>query len=253
MSVDEMLENHIHESWNDLFNNTMKEKLEEIFQKLEEKYGNLPNPPYQPTGKAIFNVFTMNISKIKVVILGQDPYPTEGYAMGYAFAVPEGKEMQKSLKNIEEVIKKKVIKKESDLANHLEPEWKTLKYWIEGGVFLLNTALTVEKNNAGSSFHLKLWEEFTKEVIKYIISKKHPYLCIWMLWGKDKKKGAQRFEEDIKKYIKDIEEISTKDGKNYILKAPHPAVPNNSFRECGYKNFLDANEILLGEKEIIKW
>ncbi len=215
MSVDEMLEDIIHEndSWNDLFNNKMKEKLEGILSKIA-------NTSYQPTGKAIFNVFKMPISKIKVVILGQDPYPTQGYAMGYAFAVPADKKIPKSLS---------AIKKE--INNDEDPKWQTLKHWRDSGVFLLNTALTVEKNKPGS--HLAFWKDFTKEVIKFI-SKTHP--CIWMLWGRK----AQKFKNVIKESNK----------KNHILEAPHPA-RGNGFHKCGRKNFLDANKIL--GKDEIRW
>ena len=206
-----------------------------IKELLNERFRNLPNTQYLPEKKDIFNVFKMPISKIKVVILGQDPYPTEGYAMGYAFAVPKGKEIPKSLNEIKKVIN-----------NNEDPKWQTLEHWIKSGVFLLNTALTVEIDNAGS--HLKFWKNFTKEVIKYI-SIEHP--CIWMLWGVKAKK--------FKKYIcepkevsseKDIEGISIKDKKNYILEAPHPA-RGNGFRKYGHKNFFYANKIL--GKEKIKW
>jgi len=214
----------IDESWNELLKKKLKEELDGIFSELSKK------PPYQPKGKNIFNVFKMPISDIKVVILGQDPYPTEGKATGRAFAVPPEYKVGKreSLSVIKEEIEKEKVANCLDLKD----EWQTLEHWIRSGVFLLNTALTVEIDNAGS--HLKFWKDFTKEVIKYI-SIEHP--CIWMLWGKK----AQKFKKIIKKSSE----------KNYILEAPHPAARDNSFRECGYKNFLDANKRL--GKDKIKW
>ncbi|MDR2583229.1 MAG: uracil-DNA glycosylase [Fibromonadaceae bacterium] len=187
---------------------------------LNEKFLNLPNTQYLPEKKNIFNVFKMPISEIKIVILGQDPYPTQGYAMGYAFAVPADKEMPKSLR---------VIKKE--INNDEDPNWQTLKHWRDCGVFLLNTALTVERNKPGS--HLAFWKDFTNQVIEYI-SKTHP--CIWMLWGRK----AQKFKNIIKEGNK----------KNHILEAPHPAARGNGFHKCGHKNFLEANKIL-GKNKII--
>jgi len=245
--LDEMLED-IDESWNELLKKNLKKKLEGIFRELSKK------PPYQPKGKDIFNVFKMPIDKIKVVILGQDPYPTEGKATGYAFAVPPKFGMQGSLSVIREE-----IEKEFDLDKHSNSkEWKSLEHWIKSGVFLLNTALTVEIGKPRYHLKLKIWENFTKEVIKYI-SEKHP--CIWLLWGR----GAQSFEENIsepKKEVSDenIEKISIKNEVNYVLKAPHPSPStydgkygNRLFCKIGHKNFSYANEILkkLGKEEII--
>jgi len=221
----------IDKNWKEMLNEKFKEKSrDEIWKKIRKDIlDKFPDTQFQPEEKNIFNVFEMLRSEIKVVILGQDPYPTPGDAMGYAFAVKkEIKEIPKSLKLIKNVIEEKF-----GLANYSEP-WQTLKHWRDSGVFLLNTALTIGKNKDS---HLGFWRNFTKrkkgftnKVIEYISETSEKYPCIWMLWGRE----AKKFKETIKK-IND---------KNYILEAPHPAVRDNSFCECVYYNFLDANKIL---------
>jgi len=244
-SWDNMLEEKFEgKTWDEI----LKEILDEI---LKEK----PKTLYQPKGKEdIFKVFEMNIKKINVVILGQDPYPTKGKATGYAFAVPPEYKLgnQESLSVIREEIEKefKIKFKEED-----KKKWQTLKHWRDSGVFLLNTALTVEikkKEKADSHPHLYFWKGFTEKVIEYI-SKNHP--CIWMLWGKD----AQRFKGnicntfDVKvNSIETIEKTLISDKINYILETSHPSPKSNTKGFKGCNHFLNANKILkkLGKDEI---
>src|ERR1051326_4628371 len=135
----------IHPSWQPFIDDVLNraEDLRELNTQI------LPNIEYYPAKENIFNVFRMPLEDIKVVILGQDPYPKEGQAIGYAFAVSESTNKPASLRIIE-----KEIGHEID---------KTLSHWREQGVFLLNTALTVEKGKAGS--HLNYWQNFTRQVI----------------------------------------------------------------------------------------
>lgn len=205
----------IHPSWKPIIDILNED---EELKKLNKDI--LPNCTYYPNRQDIFNVFSMDLKDIKVVILGQDPYPNEGQALGYAFAVSETTTKPASLRIIE-----KEVGHEID---------KTLFNWRQQGVFLLNTALTVEAKKAGS--HLKYWENFTKEVIKYI-SFNNP--CIWLLWG------AKAFQYE--KYL----------GKeNNILKAPHPAAEayKSGAGYIGCKHFEIVNSILVEQnKEIINW
>lgn len=209
----------IHPSWKPILNILNED---EELKKLNKDI--LPNCKYYPEKQDIFNVFSMPLEDIKVVILGQDPYPNEGQALGYAFAVSETTGKPASLRIIE-----KEVGHEID---------KTLFNWREQGVFLLNTALTVEAKKAGS--HLKYWENFTREVIKYI-SFNNP--CIWLLWGAK----AQQYST----YIS-----GNSIQGNLILTAPHPAAEayKAGAGYIGCKHFEIVNSILVKQnKEIINW
>ena len=189
-----------------------------VKQVLQEKKGNLKyldtilQNKYYPNRDDIFNVFQMPLQDIKVVILGQDPYPKEGQAIGYAFAVNEGVSKPASLRIIE-----KEVGHEID---------RTFESWREQGVFLLNTALTVGANKAGS--HIEYWKGFTNFLISYI-SNNQP--CIWLLWGK----YAQGFKGAI-----------TTNKPNIVLEAPHPA--SEAYKSgsgfIGCNHFKQVNEIL---------
>jgi len=152
----------IHESWKPYVTDLLK-ALPEITQ-LNTNI--LPNErKYYPAPQDIFNVFQMPLQDIKVVILGQDPYPKEGQAIGYAFAVNEDISKPASLKIIEK-----------EVGHELD---RTLLNWREQGVFLLNTALTVRAGQAGS--HIRYWDNFTKSIISHISRENK---CIWLLWGR---------------------------------------------------------------------
>jgi len=205
----------IHPSWQPLIDNILEkdENLKVLNQQI------LPNIKYYPKGEYIFNVFQMPVEDIKVVILGQDPYPREGQAIGYAFAVSKETSKPASLRIIER-----------EIGHEID---KTLFTWREQGVFLLNTALTVQAGKAGS--HLGYWDNFIRHVINYI-SNVNP--CIWLLWG-------------VKAQI--YYNICNRDG-NRVITAPHPAAetysPGAGF--IGSKCFQKVNQILesQGKKKI---
>jgi len=183
----------------------------------------LPNCTFYPQAENIFNVFSMPVDDIKVVILGQDPYPKKGQAIGYAFAVDAQCSIPQSLN---------IIIKEIDDNNlkRADRRWRTLTHWTQQGVFLLNTALTVEEGKAGS--HLKYWNNFTVEVIKYISNRNK---VVWLLWGKK----AQAYKEFIAE-------------NNVVLEAPHPAAETYNGGTAGFfgcKHFSKVNDIL--EEKII--
>jgi uracil-DNA glycosylase len=225
----------IHESWHKhlqpLFDDVKMQKIKEDI---------LPKISFYPESKNIFRVFSMPLDDIKVVILGQDPYPN-GEAIGLAFAVSGDSQVPASLR---------VIRREIEETIPPPDKWKTLEHWQEQGVFLLNTALTVQAKNAGS--HLGIWQWFTREVIK-IISKESS--CIWMLWGAK----AQSFKEYIDKALvwsntsslaSDFVEC------NIILEAPHPAAElyGGKKKFSGCNHFKICNEILkLQNKPIINF
>lgn len=235
---------NIHESWNPIIPILYQEPLKTLNTVV------LPEISSQPRKSDIFNVFSMPVNEIKVVILGQDPYPMPNTAIGRAFAVSEGTKIPASLKNIREEIL--ISLGVESFKKNTGENWKTLQHWQEQGIFLLNTALTVETARIGS--HLKYWEYFTQRVISHI-SVENP--CIWMFWGK----AAQRFIPYINQnpfHVKGysnvtIQEIPSNVDFNYILTAPHPAAESYSGGKAGFlgcNHFKYANVILNKTKNL---
>lgn len=154
-----------------------------------------------PTEENMFKSFRSTpFNKVVAVILGMDPYPNKHkgqiVANGLAFSTDVPNYTPPSLKQIYKAIKKCLYQEDDTSVSDMD-----LNMWAQDGVFLLNTALTIESGKSGS--HLKLWEEFTTQVIKTIDDRNtNVFFC---LWGKD----AQKF----KHLISD---------RNYILTAPHP-------------------------------
>lgn len=171
-----------------------------------------------PPASLIFNAFELcPFDKVKVVIIGQDPYHGAGQAHGLCFSVNDGVQFPPSLVNIFKEI-------ERDLQIPFPPSGN-LTRWAQQGVFLLNATLSVREGMAGSHQN-KGWEEFTDRVIKEISDKKSN--VVFMLWGSyAQRKGAI---------------IDTK--KHCVLKAVHPS-PLSAYRGfigCGH--FGMANQYL---------
>lgn len=181
-----------------------------------------------PPGRDIFNAFWhCPIDKVKVVILGQDPYHGPDQAHGLSFSVKPGIPFPPSLLNIFKEIK-------SDLGKDLPPNGD-LTRWADQGVFLLNATLTVQATLAGSHQN-KGWEQFTDEVIRKISdSQTH---VVFMLWGAYAQKKAVLIDES----------------KHLILKAPHPS-PLSAYRGfLGCKHFSQANAYLISNGvDPIEW
>lgn len=174
----------------------------------------------------IFTAFNLTpFEKIKVVILGQDPYHGKGQAQGLAFSVPEGMLLPPSLRNI-------LLEYHDDLG-YVMPSRGDLSKWAEEGVFLLNTVLTVRAGEA-HSHKGRGWETFTDAVIRLISDKKEN--VVFILWGKPAQDKSKLIDES----------------KHLILKAPHPS-PLSSYRGFfGSKPFTKTNTYLIehGIKEI---
>lgn len=191
---------------------------------LEEKRAYKVFPP----GNRIFAAFDHTpFSKVKVVILGQDPYHNDGQAHGLCFSVPDGVAIPPSLVNIYKELN-------SDIGIQI-PKSGNLEKWANQGVLLLNATLTVRAYQAGS--HQKRgWENFTDEVIRQL-SVRHNGL-VFILWGS----YAQAKESMIDT------------SKHYILKAVHPS-PLSVYRGFfGCRHFSKTNELLIAAgKEPIDW
>ncbi|HVB19951.1 MAG TPA: uracil-DNA glycosylase [Candidatus Paceibacterota bacterium] len=182
-----------------------------------------------PPAKNIFRAFDLcPFEKVKVVILGQDPYHNPRQANGLAFAVNTDTRIPPSLQNIFKEI-------ESDLGKPLVHIDGDLSRWAEQGVFLLNATLTVRAHNAGSHQE-KGWEQFTDAVIR-ALSEERTNLA-FMLWGNyAKAKGAH------------IDRT-----KNLVLEAPHPSPFSAASGFFGCKHFSKVNEYLIAHNETqIDW
>lgn len=170
-----------------------------------------------PPGPQIFHAYNSTpFDKVKVVVIGQDPYHGEGQAMGLSFSVPRGIAVPASLKNIYKELNQ-------DLGLPV-PQHGDLSKWAEQGVFLLNAMLTVEQNNAGS--HRKIgWQEFTDATIRQLSDKRDG--LVFLLWG--------NFARSKKVLIDEM--------KHYVLESMHPSpLAGGAFIGC--RHFSKTNDIL---------
>lgn len=211
-----------------LKNEFEKEYYLKLSDFLNKEYTSKPNAIF-PEAKFIFRALdSCPIENVKVVILGQDPYPTKGHAHGLCFSVNEEvKPFPKSLVNIFKEI-------ESDLGIPF-PENGSLVRWAEQGVMLLNATLTVEEGKPESHAH-KGWEVFTDAVIQVLNEKTEG--VVYLLWGSKAHEKAQKVDAS----------------KNLILKSVHPS-PLSAYRGFfGCKHFSLTNEYLIAmNKNPINW
>jgi uracil-DNA glycosylase len=183
--------------------------------KTEKSQGKIIYPP----GSFIFNAFnTTPFDKVKVVILGQDPYHGPGQAHGLCFSVQNGVPPPPSLVNI--------FKELNDDIGVPIPNHGNLTHWAEQGVFLLNASLTVRAGEPMS--HSKIgWAQFTDEVIKKISALKMH--AVFILWGK--------FAQEKK--------ILIDESKHCILKSAHPSPLSAHAGFFGCKHFSKTNAYLM--------
>lgn len=181
-----------------------------------------------PPGRLIFNAFNLcPFDKVKVVLIGQDPYHEPGQAHGLCFSVNDGVQFPPSLNNIFKEIK-------DDTGADI-PTSGNLTRWAEQGVLLLNATLTVREHMAGS--HQKHgWEEFTDEVIRTISNEREG--IVFILWGSYAQSKAQLIDSS----------------KHFILKSAHPS-PLSAYRGFfGNHHFSLTNMYLQKRGESpIKW
>jgi len=184
------------------------------FLKIEKAQGKIIYPP----GSLIFNAFNKTpFNKVKVVIIGQDPYHGPGQAHGLSFSVQPGIKPPPSLINIYKEL-------QTDIGLPT-PTSGNLDHWAEQGVLLLNAALTVRANEPAS--HAKAgWTDFTNAVISKISDEKTG--VVFLLWG--------RFAHDKQSLIDET--------RHFVLKAAHPSPFSADKGFFGCKHFSKTNEIL---------
>ncbi len=191
---------------------------------LEKRAGKI----IYPEGKDIFNAMNLiSFEKLKVVILGQDPYHGPGQAHGLCFSVKPGVTPPPSLKNIYKEL-------QDDLGIPVSGHG-FLKSWAQQGILLLNSVLTVEKNRA-ASHQGKGWERFTDAIIAKINSE-HSGL-VFLLWGSYAQKKGRIIDNT----------------KHLVLRSPHPSPLSAHRGFLGNKHFSQTNSYLESRsKEPIHW
>lgn len=208
----------IEASWKEVLKDEFKKPyFQQIvtFLKTEKAAGKTIYPP----GPLIFNAFNQTpFNKVKVVLLGQDPYHGKGQAHGLSFSVSNGIPPPPSLINIFKEI-------QNDTGISMPSQYGNLTRWAEQGVLLLNAALTVRATEAFS--HAKIgWAEFTDAVIQKISDKKEG--IVFLLWGK--------FAQDKQSLIDET--------KHFVLKAAHPSPFSADKGFFGCKHFSKTNDLL---------
>lgn len=179
-----------------------------------------------PPGPLIFNAFNAcPFDRVRVVIIGQDPYHEPGQAHGLCFSVNDGVEVPPSLQNIYKELNR-------DLGLPI-PTSGNLQHWAEQGVLLLNATLTVQAHRAGSHQN-KGWEELTDAAIMALNQQRHG--LVYMLWGSYAQRKGQWIDRR----------------KNLVLTAPHPS-PLSAYRGfigCGHFSAANAYLINHGQSPI---
>ena len=219
----------IEASWKNILNNELEQKyFLELSKKVDQFYRE-DKVQIFPKKKEVFRAFDLcPFEKVKVVILGQDPYPTKGYANGLSFSVNDDiYPFPKSLNNIFKEI-------HNDIGISF-PENGDLTRWAEQGVLLLNTVLTVEEGSPDSHKGIG-WEKFTNGVIELLSDQKQE--LVFMLWGAKATAKTSLINED----------------KHMVLSSVHPS-PLSAYRGFfGCKHFSKANDYLNENNlSVINW
>ncbi len=205
------------ESWKEVLQNEFEK---DYFYQLRTFLVNekKANKTIYPPGSLIFNAFNSTpFEKVKVIILGQDPYHGKGQAHGLCFSVQHGIKPPPSLKNMYKEL-------HSDLGISI-PNHGCLQKWADQGVFLLNAILTVEASKP-ASHQKKGWEQFTDAVIKTLSEKREG--IVFLLWGSFAKSKASLIDRE----------------KHHILTSTHPSPFSAHYGFLGCKHFSKANQLL---------
>ncbi len=201
----------VHESWREVLA-PVKDRIHRMgdFLRAEEAY--------LPAGEDVLRAFQDPFDEVKVLIVGQDPYPTPGHAMGLSFSTAPGVKPPRSLVNI--------YKELNDDLGVEPPADGDLTAWSAQGVLLLNRVLTV-RPGAAASHRGKGWEEVTECAIRALAQRGRPLVAI--LWGRDAQ-SAGRFLGDVPR-----------------IESPHPSPLSASRGFFGSRPFSRANEALVAQ------
>jgi uracil-DNA glycosylase len=217
---------NIEQSWKEILKQEFeKEYFNNLVSFVKKEYS---QHAVYPPGNLIFNAFNLcPFDKVKVVIIGQDPYHGQGQAHGLCFSVNEGVTFPPSLRNIFKEIN-------NDLGIEM-PKSGNLTHWAKQGVFLINATLTVRAHQAGSH-QKKGWETFTDTVISLIAQKKEN--IVFILWGAYAQRKAEMIDAN----------------KHLILKSVHPSPLSASRGFFGNHHFSLTNKYLTDKNiEPVNW
>ncbi|MEZ8105511.1 uracil-DNA glycosylase [Vibrio cortegadensis] len=214
--------------WNDVIES---EKQKAYFQALVEFVGSQrkQGKSIYPPESDVFNAFEhTEISKVKVVILGQDPYHGANQAHGLCFSVLPGIKTPPSLRNMYKELAE-------DIDGFVIPDHGYLTSWADQGVLLLNTVFTVEEGLAHS--HSKCgWETFSDKVIEVLNAQGDG--IVFLLWGAHAQKKGQMIDRE----------------RHYVLAAPHPSPLSARRGFFGCQHFSQTNQLLIDSgKQPINW
>lgn len=216
----------IESSWKSVLSEEFEKKyFEELSEFVKQEY--ITHKIY-PKGNLIFNAFDQcPFDKLKVVILGQDPYHGPGQAHGLCFSVNDGVAFPPSLRNIFKELN-------GDVGKEI-PKSGNLENWAKQGVLLLNATLTVRANQAGSH-QKKGWEQFTDAVIHKINDLKQN--VVFILWGNYAISKGKFIDQN----------------KHLVLTSVHPSPLSASRGYFGNNHFSKANDYLVRNKRgAINW
>jgi uracil-DNA glycosylase len=192
------------------------EKVTQMGQFLREEIA--AGRRYLPAGPNVLRAFSFPFDQVRVLIVGQDPYPTPGHAVGLSFSVaPDVRPLPRSLENI-------FAEYASDLG-YPQPSCGDLTPWADRGVLLLNRVLTVQPSNS-ASHRGKGWESVTECAIRALVERKQPMVAI--LWGRD--------ASTLKPMLVGDDCLS--------IESPHPSPLSASRGFFGSRPFSRANELL---------
>lgn len=238
-----MLKNHpllpesTHSSWDYFFNEEIQQSLNLIYDILKNE------EEITPPANLMLRFFELDLSAIKVIVLGQDPYPQEGVATGRAFEVKSLQSWHDSFRNtsLRNIVRALYsmddendpltftqIKKEIlDDQFHILPPNQLFEHWENEGVLLLNTSFSCKIGSPGS--HSDMWLPFTLQLLSYI-NEQQPEIY-WLLWGAHARKVVNHFAL-----------------KN-VLKSHHPMICSNREEDFLFGKINHFREL----KEIIDW
>lgn len=207
----------LEKSWSDaLLSNLPASELRRLWSFVEKEYAG--GKQIFPTESEIFAALDLTpFDRVKVVLLGQDPYFRPGQAHGLCFSVPKGVKPPRSLQMIFSELG-------SDVRDFKKPASGDLTPWAKQGVLLLNMALTVEEGASGS--HQEQWRFFTEAIIRTLAAKKQN--LVFIAWGNKAQEAVEQIDRN----------------RHEVLECPHPSSRRGGFRRNGHFNL--ANKYLVG-------